>query len=257
MDIVFDNLTAMILVFVRMGGMIFLNPIFARKNIPTQLKIGLVLAMTLLITPTLSVGHIAQFSDLDILLAMFRELFIGMACAYVFNIFYYLLFFAGDMMDVEFGMSMAKVFDPGTNVQMSVSGNFLNILFFLYVFSTDCHLLLLRLFATSYEIIPVGAASLVWNIPDFALNMFITAFSLAVRLTLPFVAAEFIVEMAMGVLMKLIPQIHVFVINIQLKLFLGLTLLLAFAGPLTTFLDNYTDFMFQNIQQILYAMGGA
>ena len=71
---------------------------------------------------------------------------------------------------------------------------------------------------------------------------------------MPFVAAEFVLEMSMGVLMKFIPQIHVFVINIQFKILLGIVLLLAFAGPIGSFTDNFMRLMFQNIQNVLYVL---
>lgn len=255
-NIVYDNLPAMLLVFVRMAGMILFNPIFSRRNIPNQFKIALVLVLTFLITPTVSAAHIAAMNDMDIILAFIKELFVGVACAYVFNIFYYLLFFVGDVLDVGFGLSMAKVFDPGTNIQMSVTGNFFNLIFIFYIFATDSHLLMIRLFTSSYEIIPVGAVGIQWNIWNFAADMFIYAFSLVARLAFPFIAAVLVMEMAMGVLMKLIPQIHVFVINIQMKLLLGLVLLLAFASPITGFIDNYMNIMFENMQNVLYAISG-
>ena len=61
----------------------------------------------------------------------------------------------------------------------------------------------------------------------------------------------------MGVLMKLIPQIHIFVINIQFKMILGLLLLLAFAGPVASFTDNYMRIMFENLQYAFSALAGA
>lgn len=54
-------------------------------------------------------------------MALLRELFVGLACGFVFQVYYYMLFFAGDWMDMHFGMSMAKVFDPGTSIQASMS----------------------------------------------------------------------------------------------------------------------------------------
>lgn len=252
------NISVYLFVFVRMGGMILLNPIFARRNMPTQVKMGLILCLTLLIAPTVQAAPIASLTEAGLLFGLLREVFIGLVCSYVFYIFYYLLFFAGDLMDVQFGLSMAKIFDPGTSIQMSVSGNLLNIMFMLYLFATDSHLLLIRIFASSYQIIPVGAATLSFaGVAGFVLNLFLSAFSLIVRLTLPFIAAEFVIEIAMGVLMKLIPQIHVFVINIQFKMLLGIFLLLAFASPISGFVDHYLAVMFESIEKALYAMAGA
>ena len=188
-------------------------------------------------------------------MALLRELFVGLACGFVFQVYYYILFFAGDWMDMHFGMSMAKVFDPGTSIQASMSGNLFNTMFLLYFFATDSHLLLIRIFIDSFRILPVGAVTLTAETPEFFLELFIAAFSMVLRLALPFVAAEVVLEVTIGVLMKLIPQIHVFVINMQMKVMLGFVLLLAFSGPIASFLDNYMRVMLENMQWAFSAMG--
>ena len=60
----------------------------------------------------------------------------------------------------------------------------------------------------------------------------------------------------MGVLMKLIPQIHVFVINIQFKVLLAFFMLWVYIQPVSSFLNRYLGDMFQNIENALYAMAG-
>ncbi|MEM1485271.1 flagellar biosynthetic protein FliR [Oscillospiraceae bacterium PP1C4] len=254
MEIVLENMTAFLLVFVRMAGMILFNPVFSRKNVPSQIRMGFILCLTILITPTIEASQLAAFSEFDVVAAMLKELAIGVVCGYVFQFFYYLLFFAGDLLDMQFGLSMAKIFDPGSNIQMSVSGNLLNIIFMLYLFATDSHLLLIKIMASSYQIIPAGATGLSLHITSFMLDLFISAFSLIIKLILPFIVAELIVEISMGVLMKLIPQIHVFVINIQFKLLFGMFMLLAFAHPVSAFVDNYIFVMFESIQKALHQM---
>lgn len=255
-DIVIEGLVAYILVFIRMGGMVFLNPLFSRRNVPARVRMVFVIALTLLIAPMQDASAVRGYSDLDMLAAMFRELMAGLACAYVFLVFYYLLFFAGDVLDMQVGMSMAKVFDPGTNIQVSVSGNLFGIFFMLYLLATGSHLLLIKIFASSYMIVPLGAEGVTLDVARFAIDLFISAFNLIIRLTLPFVAAEFVLEMAMGVLMKLIPQIHVFVINIQFKVLLGVFMLLAFAKPIAEFLDKYMDSMFRSMEKALMSLMG-
>ena len=74
------------------------------------------------------------------------------------------------------------------------------------------------------------------------------------NLALPFVAAEFVIEVAMGILMKLIPQMHVFVINIQLKILVGIFLLLAFAQPIGDFMDRYMEAMLHSVETLLTLM---
>jgi len=91
-------------------------------------------------------------------------------------------------------------------------------------------------------------------VAEFLLTLFNSAFLLVLKLCMPFVAAEFLVEAAMGILMKLIPQIHVFVINMQCKILAGLLLMLLFAQPLGNFIDNYITVLMDNIQKLMMVM---
>lgn len=255
-DNVLGNLPVFILVFARMTGMFSFNPVLSRRNLPVRARVGLILALTLLLAPTMSAAPIVDYRALELAIAILRELAIGAACGFVFQIFYYLIFFVGDMMDMQFGMSMAKVFDPGTNIQMPATGNLISLLLMVYIFVTNSHLLMINIFATSYDILPIGAGAITAEFAGFVLDLFLAAFSLIMRLGLPFIAAEFILEMSMGVLMKLIPQIHVFVINIQFKLLLGLCMLLALSHPMSEFIDSYMSSMFISIEKLLYAFAG-
>ena len=253
MTIQFEGLNAYLLVFARMSGFIFFNPLLGRKNIPSQVRAGLVLLLTLLITPVLQAPEIA-YDSIDMLFALFRELSAGFICGFVYQIFYYLLLFIGDWMDTEFGMAMAKVFDPATNIQISLTGNLLTILFALYIFATDSHLVMIQIFALSFKIVPLGAVTLSPEAFQFALQLFIDMFSLVLRLLLPFAVVEFSLQVVMGIMMKLVPQIHVFVINFQLKQGLGLAMLF-FMGPvIASFLNNYIVIMLENISRALLTL---
>ncbi|NLL46721.1 MAG: flagellar biosynthetic protein FliR [Clostridiales bacterium] len=252
LQLLVDNLNAYMLVFCRMGGIIFFNPLLSRKNIPTQFRIALVLGITILLTPGLDDSYATQLTQmLPMLFAMMKELVIGMAFGLVFQIFYYLLFTAGEVIDMGFGLAMAKAFDPGTNLQLSASGNILQLVFVLYFFSVNGHLLLIKIMASSYGIIGMGAVSFGPEIGTYIVSVFVEVFSLAMRLALPFIAASFVLEIAMGILMKLIPQINVFSLHFQIKILFGFTLLFLFAVPITEFLDSYIYNMFASLRKLL------
>jgi len=253
-----NNLSVYLFVFCRMAGMIALNPVFNRRNVPARVRVGLVICLTILLAPSapflLPSGYGQNF---QLILGMAREVLIGAVCALVFTFFYYLFFFAGDMMDMQFGLSMARVFDPGTSIQASMSGSLFNVLFLLYFFATDSHLIMIRAFAASFELIPAGGGIQWQMIPSFIREVFSSAFLMIIHLALPFIAAEFVVEVSMGVLMKLIPQIHVFVINIQMKVLLGLFMLYVFAQPICEFVDRYISYLLKTLEKALIMMSGA
>ena len=86
------------------------------------------------------------------------------------------------------------------------------------------------------------------------LDLFITVFMLVIKLALPMIVAAFTLEISMGILMKLIPQIHVFVINIQVKVLMGIVLLLIMIQPISIILDRSLGEMVQNLQSVLLSL---
>ena len=253
MTVSFDGFYIYVLVFARLAGLVFFNPLLSRRNVPTQIRAGLVLLLTILVSPSVDASAVTPDS-FDLIIGIIKELFIGFLCGFVYQVFYYLLLFAGDWLDTEFGMAMAKVFDPATNMQISVTGNLLTLLFTCYLFATGSHLVLIQIFALSFRLVPLGAVNISPEAFQFALTLFVDVFSLALRLLLPFTVAEFSLQIVLGIMMKLVPQIHAFVINFQLKLAMGLTMLLLLSPIIASFIDNYITIMLENIQRAIVTL---
>lgn len=244
-------INAFSLVFCRIAGMILFNPLLGRKNVPTMLRAGMVLLLTILIAPSTKIASIEALSGFGLFMAMARELFAGFCFGFLFQIYYYMLFVAGDVIDMGFGLSMSKAFDPGTNIQVSLTGNLFQIMFVVYFFVTDCHLLFVKLIYSTFDVVSLGGMHFGQNIGQFMCTQFVYAFGLIIHLALPYIAASFILEIAMGILMKLIPQINVFTVQFQLNIILGMTLLFAFAVPTTEFIQKYINQVFVQMQNLL------
>lgn len=257
MTVSFDAINVFLLVFVRFCGMILMNPLLARRNVPSMVRMGIVFFLTLLVAPQVPAVQAAGLDGFELTVVMFKELAIGLVLGMAFQFFYMMLYFTGDLLDVTFGLSMAKVFDPGTNLQVSITSNLLFQMFAMYIFATDTHLALLHIFCYTFKAIPLGGAALTVDLASAMMELFVGVFLLVVRLALPFVAMEFVLEVGMGILMRFVPQIQVFTINFQLKQGLGFIMLLLFAPFTGSFIDNYLIVMLENLQRLLTAMGGA
>lgn len=250
LNIIIDNLHIYVLVFVRLAAIVGFNPMLSRQNIPAMVRTGIIFFSTLLLAPLVPLP--SQTDTPELLFGIIREIAVGWLLGYVFNIFFYMLAFVGDILDMQFGLSMAKVMDPGTGVQSAFTGNLINLVFMAYFFITNSHLVLIKTAVDSYNLIPAGAENInIHAAASFGIDIFTSVFSLAVRLAFPFVAAEFILEMGMGILMKLIPQIHVFVINMQFKIMLAIIMLFVLAKPITVFVENYIIIYFDYVNEAL------
>ncbi|MCL1848442.1 MAG: flagellar biosynthetic protein FliR [Clostridiales bacterium] len=253
-DFAFNQLTAYILVFCRMAGVVVFNPLLSRRNLPTQFTMALCLGLSILVAPNVS-GTMGPMSQPAALLgAIGAELLVGFVWGLIFQSFYYLLFMAGDIIDMGLGLSMAKVFDRNTNIQMSLSGNLFNLMFVLFLFTTNSHLTLIRMALASYDLVGLGGAVMDVKLSGFMVDMFVQLVTLAIRLCLPFLAATFTVEVTMGLLMKLVPQINIFSIHFQAKVIMGLILLFAFTTPVANFVDNYIGVMFNQMEKALHML---
>ena len=147
-----------------------------------------------------------------------------------------------------------RAFDPETNIQSSITGRLLQFIFIAYFFVTNGHLVFLQIAASSYEFVGIGAENFFENGPAFLLTLFVQVFSLSMQLLAPFLVATVTLEAAMGILMKLIPQINVFVVHFQLKILFGFLLLILYAKPVSNFIMNYQTIMLQQIQKLLQAL---
>ncbi len=250
LDIIVEQLSVYILVFCRIGGMIFFNPLLSRQNIPTQFNIALVMGLTVLSAPLITAGDLSVMTDMQFIWLMLTELFVGFCCGFIFQIFYYLIFAAGDIIDLGFGLAMAKAFDPTTNLQISMSGNIFQLIFVLYFFITNSHLVFINIIISSFDIVELGGVFIGPAVYSFIITLFASAFLLVMQLALPFITAAFVLEMSMGILMKIVPQINVFSINFQFKIMFGLLLMFLFAAPTSEFLLKYMNNMISTIQNV-------
>ena len=88
------------------------------------------------------------------------------------------------------------------------------------------------------------------------IQIFIDCTLLGVKLCMPVLAAELMGQVGMGILMKVIPQINVFAINIELKVIVGLVMVMLLMNPFSDFLLNAEAEMLLTLQRILPLMSG-
>lgn len=244
--------TYFLLVLARMSGCVFFNQIFGRGSIPAIIKISfsLMLAITVygIIPPT---DKIIISSVLEYSLIILKEVFIGYIIGYIISMFFSIVVIGGEIIDLQIGMSMSKIYDPSSNVSMGISGSLLNAFIILLFFSARGHLSLIQIFITSCKLIEIGSFTIPQNLFYNMVEMFSQILIFSLKLALPILAVEIITEAGVGILMKAIPQIQVFSVNIQLKLFVGLFLMMMLVPSFSTFLENILTIMFETIQKDL------
>lgn len=246
------QLTGIALVFMRMTGCILFNPLLGGKNFPSIFKAGLIIMLTLVISTFSQPQTVDTMSSITLMILMIKELIVGYAIGFICALFSYIIIFGGELIDMQMGISMSKIYDPQSNVSLSLTATFFNITYMFLFFTTDAHLTLVKLFLTSGELIPYGKLQIHTELTGHIVDVFCQCTVLAVKLAMPVLASQFLMEIGVGILMKAIPQINVFVVNIQAKLFAGLILLVFIFSPIVSFLGKSIELMFDAIHASMY-----
>ncbi len=245
-------LTLFLFISARMSGFILFNPILGRNNVPGNIRLGMAIILTVYLFSFTEPQPLEMpNSILVMVLRMIVELFLGFLLGMVFNFFFYIPQLAGSMVDTQMGMTMNQIYDAGSQANLSASGVLLNGLMTLLFFAGGGLLTLMRIFLTSEQIVPYGQATLAVPALNLLLELFAECTVLAVKLCMPILAAELIAQVGMGILMKVIPQINVFAINIELKVIVGLALLLVLMSPFSEFLLEAEALMLNSLHEVL------
>lgn len=246
------ELTLFLYIAARMSGFVLFNPLMGRRGIPAIFQAGFILVLSVAVMPSAGGQEVVvPYTAAELMVRLFLELILGLQLGMVMQFFFYIPQLAGEVVDTQMGMTMNQIYDAGSQGNMSVTGALLNALMILLFFVANGHHTLLRILMTSGEIIPFGASGISPQAVDRILGLFLQCTVLAVKLCLPILAAELVGQIGMGVLMKVIPQINVFAINIELKVIIGLALLLLMMSPFSEFLLQAEIAMLNSLSEVL------
>ncbi len=246
------RLTLLFYILMRMSGFVLFNPLFGRSTIPGLVKSGMILTLTWAVAgftegtapvPT----NILQFSVL-LLLELALGYLLGLAMQFFFSLIPQQ---AGEILDNQMALTMSKEYDPASQASLSVTSTLFTVLMGLLFFANNGQVTLLRILLSSGSLVPYGQVSIGSDAINALVQLFIECAVLGLKLALPVLAAEFLGQIGMGVLMKVIPQINVFSINIELKILIGLALLLLFITPMSQFLLRAENQMLSAVEQLL------
>ena len=245
------------LIFMRMSGSLLFNPLLGRSNLPAMVKTGMALVLSILVFGTAGTGVPQPDTLVELAFRLLLELGIGLVLGFVMRVVFSVVQIGGEVIDTQMGMTMAQIYDASSQANLSVTASLLNILLILDFFAENGHYTLMRLLTTSGELVPYGAAALGDGVYAYVIELFLACMLLAVKLAMPILAAELLGEVGMGVLMKAIPQINAFVINIELKVIIGLLLFFLLLTPINEFLLELESGMLSELGRILRLIGGA
>ncbi|WP_163536809.1 flagellar biosynthetic protein FliR [Gracilibacillus sp. YIM 98692] len=248
-----NSLPGFILILVRVMSFFVTVPIFSYRNIPTHLKIGLgfFLAWTMVYAT-----HIPSIIiDGFFIILVLKEAVIGLLLGLIAYLILAAIQIAGGFIDFQMGFAIANVVDPQTGAQSPLIGQYFYTIAILFLLTVDGHHLLINGLLYSFEIIALDQL-IEFNSIDYVLQVFNQMFVIAFQLSIPIVGCLFLVDVALGIIARTVPQLNVFVVGLPLKILVSFAVLFVFVVFYIMIVKKLFQFTLEVIGNLIQIFGG-
>lgn len=234
---------AVFLLFCRVGACLMVIPGFGSNRVPMRVRLFVALAVSLALAPLLAPDIQTALPDETpgtVSWFIGAELLTGLFIGFLGRIFLAALETLTTLVSMAVGLSNM----PGMPIEggdaLPPVANLFTLTATAMVFIADQHWEILRGLVNSYQVIPAGQPlAALTGLEQFSEQLSRT-FILALRVVSPFVVYTVVVNMAVGLINKLTPQIPVYFISLPFVIAGGLYFLyLVAADAIMIFLDGY------------------
>ncbi len=225
-NISFHEVIVFFIILVRVSTIVVTVPILGYQAIPTQVKAGLSLLLSLLLYPVIDQGNLRiPLELLPFMVMVANEVLIGLIIGFVMGIIFSGIRLAGAIIGMDMGFGIVNVIDPQTGVQVSIIGQFKYIVALLLFLTMDGHHFILRILKLSYEAVPMTGDNFSPAAVSEIVRMSGQIFTVALQVSAAALASLFIATVLMGIIARLVPQMNIFIVGFPLKISVGLIML--------------------------------
>jgi flagellar biosynthetic protein FliR len=210
-----------VLAFFRIAGMMLFAPLFGSSRIPRRVRVMLALVLAMSITPSVRPVMLPD-TPWGLAAGIAGEMAFGFAMGMLQSFTFIAAQWAGEIIGQQMGLNLSSVFDPQFGAQGSVLGDMyfmLTLVIFLAVGGHHAMLLGLR---DSFDAVPLLQLGVNAPLFDTLTGFLQAATMLALRLAAPMLVTMLIVDLALGLVGRIMPQMNVMAMGMSLRSALGL-----------------------------------
>ena len=245
-----DQFHIFLLILLRVSALLIVAPIFGHRLYLARAKIGLAFMVSLVVYPLVD-GLEVPPGLFPYAVMMIGEVIMGLVLGYAVLLLFIGIQFAGQLSGLQMGFGIVNVIDPASHDQISIIGQFLNILAILMVLTLDGHHVILNGLISSFDAVPLGGVVLQAAIAHKLIALTSEVFIIAIKISAPILIALFLISTAMGVLARTVPQMNVFIVGFPVQLAVGLSVLVATLPLFRILLERAMAFMERDVVALI------
>ncbi|WJV52171.1 flagellar biosynthetic protein FliR [Prodigiosinella aquatilis] len=231
---------------VRILALLSTAPIFNERSVSRRVKVGLALFITILVAPYLPPNNTPILSAAGVWLLM-QQILIGAALGLSMQLAFAAIRLSGEIIGLQMGLSFATFFDPSGGPNMPVISRLMNLLAILLFLTFNGHLWLISLLADSFHTLPISATPVNSNAFLALAKAGGLIFSHGLMLALPLITLLLTINMTLGFLSRMAPQLTIFVIGFPITLLSGIITV----GFLILLISPYAEKLFGEVFDLL------
>ncbi|MBD7983544.1 flagellar type III secretion system protein FliR [Sporosarcina sp. Sa2YVA2] len=257
MEDLLPSLAVYLLILTRVTAFIVTVPLFSYRAIPTTQRV--IFAALLAWVMVYSIDAPELQIDGTYILLILKEATVGLSIGIIAYIVMSAIQIAGGFIDFQMGFAIANVIDPQTGAQSPLLGQFFNVLAMLLLLTLNAHHMLLDGIFYSYRFIPMDV---LWpaygdeRLIEFIARIFTTTFGIAFQMSIPIVATLFLVDLALGITARTVPQLNIFVVGFPIKIGVSFLVLVTMFTVMISMMRKLFEIMMSAMRDLMIILGG-
>ena len=226
------------LIWLRMLSFVMSSAFFSSPSVSVPIKVLFSIVMTFVVAP------IADFTTADttaitsgLVMHAFKEVSIGLFLGFLTRFFFFALSMAGEMISISLGLSSAQVYNPFSGQSGQVVEQFFSLFGMMVFLSMNGHHVFVTALVESFQVIPLARSGIEFGGLAEVASRFQAIFVIVVKMSAPIVLTLFIVNIAMSIIGRAVPQMNVLVTSFPVTIMIGLVVMII-SIPLMSFEMN-------------------
>mgnify|MGYP001300108460 CR=1 FL=1 len=245
-----------ILIFIRISTALISSPIFGSKIVPTIPKLFLSIVLAYIVYLTIDKNAITSVpTGYMIVILSIKEAITGLVIGFMLQFVFWGVSYAGTLIGFDMGLTMAEVFNPSSDVNNNIVGEFLYYGALMIFFIINGHHYIISSLKFSFSVIPLGKFTLTKPVYDLIVIYSSSIFIIAVKIASPIMVSFFLIHIAEGIVARIIPQMQVFFVTQPLKIGIGLLMLAAIPPLYLYIIKNLLQDYEGKLYSLIEAMG--
>lgn len=239
-----------ILILMRMASFIAVAPFFNTANTPRKTRVAFAFFLAVLMY-SMQPDMVMEYDGvMEYAVIVLKEVVVGLLLGVSASFCVQIIMFAGKIIDMDTGLSMAQIMDPTTRVQVGIFGNFYYYLLLLLLIISGLHYYLIEAIFETYKVIPIGRVTFSPSIYNDIIEFMSDYFVIGFRIALPVFAATLLLNCILAILARIAPQMNMFVVGMQLKIFVGIFVVFFTIGMM----PSVSSFIQEEIEDLLASL---